>query len=68
MKDKIVNWFKANLGICIGAIIGIVIFALGFVNFIALICMVLLCMLVGYMLQNNKANIKESIKSFIDKF
>ncbi|MDD4067127.1 MAG: hypothetical protein PHH22_04055 [Clostridia bacterium] len=68
MKDKIVNWLKANLGICIGAIVGIVIFALGFVNFIALICVVLFCMLIGYMLQNNKSNIKESIKSFIDKF
>lgn len=66
-KEKIPLWLKNNLGICIGGLIGLLIFIFGFPQMLALLVLIVLGMVIGHAIQKNGTSIKESLKSFIDK-
>lgn len=66
-KEKLPLWLKNNLGICIGALIGLLIFIFGFPKMLTLVVLVGLGMIIGHAIQKNGKGIKETLKSFIDK-
>lgn len=66
-KEKLPLWIKNNIGLCIGGILGLLIFIFGFPQILALVVVVGLGMFIGHEIQKNKGSIKETLKSFIDK-
>lgn len=66
-KEKLPLWIKNNIGLCIGGIIGLLIFLFGFPQLLTLVFLVGVGMFVGFWIQKNGSSIKETLKSFIDK-
>ncbi len=66
-KEKLPLWLKNNIGLCIGGLIGLLIFIFGFPQLLALVFLIALGMFIGYAVQKNGSSIKETLKSFIDK-
>lgn len=66
-KEKLPLWIKSNIGLCLGGIVGLLIFIFGFPKLLALIFFIVIGMFVGYVIQKNGSSIKENLKSFIDK-
>lgn len=67
MKDRIIEIFSNNKGIIIGGVIGLLIFVLGITKILTLVFLIFLGMVIGNTIEKNKVDIKETLRSFIDK-
>ena len=68
IKEKLLEMIKSNKGILIGGLAGLLIFIFGLTRLVTLVFLVVLGMIIGNTIDKNKEEIKDSIKSFIDKF
>lgn len=68
-NDKSLNAFVANYGgACIGALIALILCFTQLYRLLVCIVIVLAGLFIGNYVQKNKANVKEKLKEFIDKF
>jgi len=67
MKDKLLEIFANNRGIILGGIVGGLVFFLGITKILTLFFLIFIGMVIGSTVEKNSTDIKETLKSFIDK-
>ncbi len=65
--DNFKQFWLQYKGIIIGAVVAMIILFTKLYSIIIALILIAVCMYVGYYIQNNKYEVKEKLKKFIDK-